>query len=160
MTRVVRDLRGVTHAFEAASWHNSRCGQRVETHVIGVPWTPVGGRDGAVLPEGVVDCMACLSGQSHLNVGDLHNGVEVRVWIQLDGLDGPVGTPQPITFTRGINIDEVVFDVPVGVVAYGYVFLDEDGRYLHRRVAAFPGGVLRRCEDDTIMIPAGKAQVR
>ncbi len=156
MTRVLRDPRsGVTHKFEAAARHNTRCGQRV-----GVPWTPIGGRDGATLPEGVVDCMACLAGRSHLSVMDLRDGVEVKAWIRLDDGARLVGSAKPITFTRGTNIDVVIFDdLPVGVVARGYSYFDEDGRCLYS-VEAFPRGLVRGSEDNTVMIYAGEARVR
>jgi hypothetical protein len=57
VTRVLRDRVGVTHAFKAASWHNTRCGQRAYAERIGM--------------DKRVDCMACL-------VAD-ENGMKVGV---------------------------------------------------------------------------------
>lgn len=160
MTRSIRDLRGVTHRFEAASWHNTQCGQQVYTRLLsGVEIVPIGGRDGALLPEGIVDCMACLVGRSHVGMKDLRDGVAVQTWIRLDGEGGPVGSPQTITFTHGTNDNEVTFyDLPVGVIVYGYSYLDENSRRLHLNV--FPNGISRRSEDDTIMIAIGKAKIQ
>lgn len=158
---VVRDLYGVTHVFEAASWHNTRCGLRAPTNVTGVIWTPIGGRDGAQLPNRIVDCIACLVGRSHLSVWDLRNGHEVQAWVRLDGKNGPVGSAQPITFTRGVNENEVTFDdLPVGITVYGYSYLNEDGCDLYHHVSAFPKGLTRRSEDDTVMISVGGAVIR
>lgn len=161
MTRVIRDRVGVTHAFEAASWHNTRCGQRVYVIANGTTCLWLGGAEGAGLGEGIVDCMACLAGPSHLTMYDLRDGKEVRAWVRLDGADGPVGSAQPITFTDGTNVDEVTFDdLPIGVPVYGYSYLDEDGRDLHHHVVAWPGaGIVRRSENDTVMISAGGARV-
>jgi len=164
MTRtahIVRDASGIIHRFEAAAWHNTRCGERVENHTRGVPWIPIGGRDGAMLPDGIVDCMACLAGQSHLSVLDLRDGIEVQAWVRLDSKNGPVGSAQPITFTRGENVNEVTFDdLPVGIPVYGYYYLSDDGRVLHCNGYRWPQGLTRRNENDTITILVGSAEIQ
>jgi hypothetical protein len=160
MTRVICDRVGVTHTFEAASWHNTRCGQLVYVLVGGIMYLYLGGVEGAGLGEGIVDCMACLAGPSHLTMYDLRDGKEVRAWVRLDGADGPVGSAKPITFTKGYNVGEVTFDdLPIGVPVFGYSYLDEDGRDLRHHIVAFPGGITRMSKDDTVIISIGEARI-
>lgn len=143
--RVIRDRTGITHRFEAAAYHNTRCGQAL-------------GRRGKGLPVGIVDCMTCLVGPSHLTYIDLLDGVEVVAYVQLlDYFMDKVGMPRPIIFTRGVSKNVVTFDgLPVGVKVYGYSYEDEDGRDLVRNTRAFPGGIILR-EGDTITIKVGAA---
>lgn len=156
MPKVIRDQAGITHRLEAAFQHNTRCGQLVRTKNA---WCPVGGAQSAKLDEGIVDCMACLAGPSHLRIEDLRDGTEVQAWVRLEGAGGLVGSAQPITFTHGVNVGEVIFvDLPVGVPVQGYAYLDEDGRILLKRVDAFVD-LVRRSEGDTVTIPIGMAKI-
>lgn len=109
--KVICDQVGVTHRFEAASKHNTRCGLLVYREH---DWGPIlGGEQGKLLREGAVDCMTCLVGRSNLNLWDLHEGVEVQAWVRLYDTNGPIGSAQPITFSHGVNVCEVIFhDLP------------------------------------------------
>lgn len=159
---VIRDCRtGITHRFEAAARHNTRCGQMA---FVGDAQgaTPIGGSQVGSLSQGTIDCMACMAGKSHLRMIDLHLGVEIRVRVQFyDRRGAPVGSAKPITFTRGHNIDEVQLDdFPIGIGVHSYGYLNDDGDLISsNKIGVRFSDVFRRSEGDRIVIQIGQAVV-
>lgn len=111
----------VTHEYERGWQHNTRCGLQLEGHMV---------LDGS----GVIDCVECIGGSSHISAVDLLHGTEVQIDLAPYDANGRVLAARPATMTLGSNQNDLVWnDLPNGVVVCGFVYLRKDGTELRSR---------------------------
>lgn len=129
----------VTHEFERGWGHNTRCGLQLEGHM--------------VLEGGVVDCVECIGGSSHISDVDLVRGVEVEIDLAPFDENGRLLTRRPATLSYGVNQQDLVWnDIPEGTLVCGFAYLRKDGTMMRTKGIE----ALRMINSCTLEIERGK----